>query len=40
MKDDVVVVDDNFILSRLLYIAFAANLGLLCMLHPGMKPLV
>ena len=29
-----------FILSRLLYIAFSANLGLLCMPHPGMGPLV
>ena len=29
-----------FILSRLLYLAFPANLGLLSMLHPGMGPLV
>ena len=29
-----------FILSRLLYLAFLANLGLLCMPHPGMGPLV
>ena len=29
-----------FILSRLLSIAFLANLGLLCMQHPGMGPLV
>ena len=29
-----------FILSRLLYLAFSANLGLLCMQHPGMRPLV
>ena len=29
-----------FILSRLLYLAFSANLGLLCMLHPGMGRLV
>ena len=29
-----------FILSRLLYLAFSANLGLLCMPHPGMGPLV
>ena len=28
-----------FILSRLLYLAFSANLGLLCMPHPGMGPL-
>ena len=29
-----------FILSRLLYLAFSANLGLLYMPHPGMGPLV
>ena len=29
-----------FILSRPLYVAFSANLGLLCMPHPGMGPLV
>ena len=29
-----------FILSRLLFLAFTANLGLLCMPHPGMGPLV
>ena len=29
-----------FNLSRLLYLAFSANLGLLCMPHPGMGPLV
>ena len=29
-----------FILSRLLYLAYLANLGLLCMPHPGMGPLV
>ena len=29
-----------FILSRLLYLAFSANLGLLCMPNPGMGPLV
>ena len=29
-----------FILSRLVYLAFSANLGLLCMPHPGMGPLV
>ena len=28
------------ILSRLLFLAFSANLGLLCMPHPGMGPLV
>ena len=33
MKTVVVV---YFILSRLLYLAFSANLGLLCMPHPGM----
>ena len=37
---DVVVVVVYFILSRLLYLAFSANLGLLCMPHPGMGPLV
>ena len=36
----VVVVFVYFILSRLLYLAFSANLGLLCMPHPGMGPLV
>ena len=36
----VVVVGVFFILSRLLYLAFSANLGLLCMPHPGMGPLV
>ena len=35
----VVVVVVYFILSRLLYLAFSANLGLLCMPHPGMGPL-
>ena len=29
-----------FILSRLLYLAFSANLGLLCMPHPGIGTLV
>ena len=29
-----------FILSRLLFLAFSVNLGLLCMPHPGMGPLV
>ena len=29
-----------FILSRLLYLTFSANLGLICMLHPGVGPLV
>ena len=32
----VVVVVVYFILSRLLYLAFSANLGLLCMPHPSM----
>ena len=36
----VVVVVVYFILSRLLYLAFSADLGLQCMLHPGMGPLV
>ena len=36
----VVVVIVHFILSRLLYLALSANLGVLCMLHPGMGPLV
>ena len=36
----VVVVVVYFILSRLLYLAFSANLGLPCMPHPGMGPLV
>ena len=36
----VVVVVAYFISSRLLYLAFSANLGLLCMLHPGMEALV
>ena len=35
-----VVVVVNFILSRLLYLAFSANLGLLRMAHSGMGPLV
>ena len=35
---EVVVV--YFILSRLLYLAFSVTLGLLCMPHPGMRPLV
>ena len=29
-----------FFLSRLLFLAFSANLGLLCLPHPGMGPLV
>ena len=37
-KDVVGVV--YFILSRLLYLAYSANLVLLCMPHPGMGPLV
>ena len=36
----VVVVVVYFILSRLLFLAFSANVGLLCMPHPGMGPLV
>ena len=36
----VVVVVISFILSRLLYLAFLANLGLLCMPHSGMGPIV
>ena len=36
----VVVVVVYFIVSRLLYLAFSANLGLLCMPHPGKGPLV
>ena len=36
----VVVVVAYFILNGLLYLAFSANLGLLCMPHPGMGPLV
>ena len=39
-RAQVVVVVAYFILSRLLYLAFSANLGLLCMPHPGMGPLV
>ena len=35
----VVVVVVYFILSRLLCLAFPANLGLLCMPLPGMRPL-
>ena len=36
----VVVVVVYCILSRLLYLAYSTNLGLLCMPHPGMGPLV
>ena len=36
----VVVVVVVVVLSRLLYLAFSTNLGLLCMPHPGMRPLV
>ena len=36
----VVVIIVYFILSRLLYLAYSANLALLCMPHPGMGPLV
>ena len=35
----VVVVVVYFILSRLLYLPYSVNLGLLCMAHPGMAPL-
>ena len=35
----VVVVVVYVVLSRLLYLAFSANLGLLCMPYPGMGPL-
>ena len=35
-----VVVVVYFILSRLSYLAFSANLGLQCMPHPGMGLLV
>ena len=38
IKSRVVVV--YFILSRLSYLAYSVNLGLLCMLHPGVVPLV
>jgi len=38
--DVVVVVAVYFILSRLLYLAYSTNVGLLCMPHPGMGPLV
>ena len=36
----VVVTVVYIVLSRLLYLAYAANLGLLCIPHPGMGPLV
>ena len=36
----VVVVVAYIVLSRLLYLAFSANLGILCMPHPGMGALV
>ena len=36
----VVVVVACFSFSRLLYLAFSANLGLLCMSHSGMGPIV
>ena len=36
----VIIVVVYFILSRRLYLAFSANLGLLCMPHPGIGPLV
>ena len=38
--DFAVVVVVYFILSRLLYLAYSANLGLLGMPHSGMGPLV
>ena len=38
--EHVVVVVVYFVLSRLFYRAWSANLGLLCMPHPGMGPLV
>ena len=34
----VVVFVAYFVLSRLLYLAFSATLGLLCMPHPGTGP--
>ena len=43
MSDFVVVVVAvvvGFIVSMMLYLAHSANLGLLCMPHPGMGPLV
>ena len=40
ISTNVVVVVVYFVLSRLLQLAFSANLGLLCMPHPGMGPLV
>ena len=40
ISTNVVVVVVHFILSRLLYLAVSANLGLLSMPHPGMGPLV
>ena len=36
----IAVVFVYFILSRLLFLAVSANLGLLCMPHPGMGSLV
>ena len=39
-SNGVVVVVVYYILSRLLYLAFSATLGLLCMSHQGMGPLV
>ena len=36
----VVFVVVYFILSRLLYLVLSANLGLVCLLHPGMGSLV
>ena len=39
-SDEWFIVVAYFGVSRLLYLAFPANLGLLCMPHPGMEPLV
>ena len=39
-NDFCVAVVVYFILSRLLHLAFSATLGLLCMPHLGMGPLV
>ena len=36
----IVVVIVYYVLSRQLHLAFSANLGLLCMPHPDMEPLV
>ena len=39
LRNEPVVVVVDLVLSRLLYLAVSANLGLLCMPHPGMGPL-